>query len=81
MTASVYIHKIPDATAGSRAVRTEKAKRLVVEYLETGFGSALQELCDYFSDRKDGVPYEDARKLHDFDDFHPHLLKGIPPFC
>jgi hypothetical protein len=47
-----------------------------------GFWVCASGACDYFSDRKDGVPYEDARKLlEDFDDFHPHLLKGFPPYC
>jgi hypothetical protein len=46
-----------------------------------GFWVCASGGCDYFSERKDGVPYEDARKLDDFNDFHPYLLKGIPPYC
>jgi hypothetical protein len=45
-----------------------------------GFWVCATGACDSFADRKDGDPYEDARRLlDDFDDFHPNLLKGIPP--
>jgi hypothetical protein len=43
-----------------------------------GFWVCALGACDYFSDRKDGVPYEDAKMLLDFDDFHPHLIERIP---
>jgi hypothetical protein len=43
MTASVYIHKTPDATVGSRVERIGKVKKPVGKQLERGFGSALQE--------------------------------------
>jgi hypothetical protein len=36
--------------------------------------------CDYFSDRKDGVPSKDAKMLLDFDDFYPNLLVRIPRY-
>ncbi len=50
-----------------------------------GFGEELwvyaSGACDYSSNRKDRIPWEDARKrLDDFDDFDPNLLKDIPPF-
>ena len=46
-----------------------------------GFWVCVSGACDYFSDRKDGVPYEDAKVLLDFDDFYPYLLKRIPGYC
>ncbi|PMD41810.1 hypothetical protein L207DRAFT_511594 [Hyaloscypha variabilis F] len=46
-----------------------------------GFWVCASGACDYFSDRKDGVPYEDAKMLLDFDAFHPYLLERIPPYC
>lgn len=49
---------------------------------ETGFWVCASGACDYFSDRTDGVPYEDAKRLFDYyDGFHPHMLKGVPPYC
>jgi hypothetical protein len=39
--AGVGIQKIPDATAGSQAGRTGKAKKPAGDHLEMGFGSAL----------------------------------------
>jgi hypothetical protein len=50
-----------------------------VNPLGEGLWVCASGACDYFSDRKDEVPYEDARKP--LDDFHPHLLKRIPPYC
>jgi hypothetical protein len=43
MIASVYIHKTPDATAGSRVGRIGKVRKAAWNNLERGFGSALQE--------------------------------------
>lgn len=49
---------------------------------ETGFWVCASGACDYFSDSPDGVPYEDAKRLFEYyDDFHPHMLKGVPPYC
>jgi hypothetical protein len=50
-----------------------------VNPFKEGFKVCASRACDYFSNRKDGIPYEDARKL--LDDFHPRLLKRIPPYC
>jgi hypothetical protein len=44
MTVLAYIQKILDATAGFRVGRTGKVKKPGQNYLEMGFGSALQEL-------------------------------------
>lgn len=46
-----------------------------------GFWICASGACDYFSDRKDGLSYEEARKLHSLDWFYPHLLEGILPYC
>jgi hypothetical protein len=65
MTPSVSILEIPNATAGFRAGKIER------------FWVCAPGACDYFSDRKDGIPYEDAKPLDGFDDFHPSLLDGV----
>ena len=44
-----------------------------------GFWVCASGACHYFSDRKDGLSWEDARKLFDyFDDFVPNLLVKVP---
>lgn len=46
-----------------------------------GFRVYASGACDYFSDRKDGLSGEDARKqLDDFDGIDSNLLKDIRPF-
>lgn len=55
----------------------EKGEKALVDSFGEGFGVCASGARNYISDRKDGVPYEDTRKL--LDDFHPHLLKRIRP--
>jgi hypothetical protein len=57
----------------------QKGEKARVNPFKEGFKVCASRACDYFSNRKDGIPYEDARKL--LDDFHPRLLKRIPPYC
>jgi hypothetical protein len=45
-----------------------------------GFWICASGACWYYSDRRDGVPYEDAKRWLDDDEFRPWLLEGIPPF-
>jgi hypothetical protein len=47
-----------------------------------GQGPKMDPVYDWsnFSNRKDGVPYKDARKLNDFNNFYPYLLKEIPRY-
>ena len=59
-----------------------KGEKARVKTFGEGFWVCASGACDYFSDRKDGAPYEDGRKLlDDSDGFHPHLLKGFSPYC
>jgi len=62
-----------------RVRQDQKSGKALVNPFGEGFWVYASGACNYFSDRKDGVPYEDARKL--LDDFHPHMLKRIPPYC
>ena len=65
MTASACICKIPDATAGSPSRQDRKGEKARVNPFGEGFWVCALGASDDFSDRKDGVPYEDARKLLD----------------
>jgi hypothetical protein len=62
----------------------QKCGRARLKSFGDGFWVCASGACYYYSDRKDGLDYEDARKLLDFDDFNdfnPSLLERIPPYC
>jgi hypothetical protein len=78
---SIGIHpQNPRCYCGFLSRQDQKGEKACAKLFREGFWVCASGACDYFSNRKDGVPYKDARKLNDFDDFHPHLLKGIPPY-
>jgi hypothetical protein len=73
---SIGIHpQNPRCYCGFPSRQDRKGEKACVKPLGEGFWVCASGGCDYFSDRKDGVLYEDARKLDDLNDFHPHLLK------
>lgn len=80
---SIGIHpQNPRCYCGFPSRQDRKVEKARVKTFGAGFWVCASGACDYFSDRKDGAPYEDARKLlDDCDDFHPNLLKGFPPYC
>jgi hypothetical protein len=71
----------PRCYCGFPSRQDRKGERAHGKPFGDGFWVCASGACGYFSDRKDGVPYEDARKLLNFDDFNPHLLERIPPYC
>jgi hypothetical protein len=76
---SIGIHpENPRSYCGLPSRKGEKAR---VKSVGDGFWVCASGACGYFSDRKDGVPYGDARMLLDFDDFNPYLLERILPYC
>ena len=80
---SIGIHpQNPRCYCGFPSRQDRKGEKAIMKPFREGFWVCAFGACDYFSDRKDGVPYKDARKLLDnLNDFHPYLLKGLPPFC
>ncbi|KAL1969791.1 hypothetical protein VTN77DRAFT_7300 [Rasamsonia byssochlamydoides] len=46
-----------------------------------GFWICASGACGYYSDRKDGVPYDESKTWGDYDAFRPELLGGMPAFC
>jgi hypothetical protein len=77
---SIGIHpKNPRCYCGFPSRQDRKGKK--ANPFGEGFWVCASGACDYFSDRKDGVSYEDAKILLDFNDFHPYLLERIPRYC
>jgi hypothetical protein len=66
----------------SRQDRKGRKARSCVRLFPDGFWVCASGACHYYSERKDGVSYADARKLDNpFDYFHPSLLEDVPRFC
>ena len=70
----------PKCYCGFASRQDHKARRECFKGVEGGFWVRASGACHYYSDRKDGVDYEDARELDDFDEFKPLLLEGVPRF-
>ena len=70
----------PKCYCGSASRQDRKGRKGHWKGFEGGFWVCASGACDYYSDRKDGVPYEDAWKLPGFDEFKPFLLKGVPRY-
>lgn len=59
----------------------QKSRKYCLNENGDGFWICASGACHYYSDRKDGIDYEDAMKLYDSNWFCPWLLEGVPAFC
>ena len=55
------MYKILSVTAGLQVGRIGKGGTAYIKGYEEEFWVCASGACDYYPDRKDGVPYEDAR--------------------